>query len=324
MVKKRIFPGACYGLDQTERTGHLVRDYRILYAAAGFPSEAETALNEMARGVEWKSDGEPEVYPPCFALWPTGDGVLAIRLRDVGRDDQGRPHVIRIEAAYINDRVILDDPGRLAGFLDNSAWPPSGWDWKENPAIEVCSEKQAKCKSNNELADFLRGSSLCPCLLLADRHLKYDEQRYEGVFSVDGLVAISIRSPRDGDHVMNGPKTKVASVSKESIDGPPRRSTLMQGRRHYMPWVILSVFILSSVIWVWSLKLQIHDLRSKNGGLQSQIRELESKNSNLNSKNESLRSETEKHKNDVKRLMQDLKDAQEDNDILASKSLSHK
>ena len=196
MVNRLIFPGGCYGLGPSERAGVPGRDYGILHAGSGFPQEAEKALEQMARGVEWKSDGEAESYPPCFALWPTGSGVMAIRIRDVHRDDRGRPHAIRIEAAYIEDRAILDDPGHLAGLLDDSAWPPGGWDWTKTDAVELGGEGSTRIGERPSIIESLKSKPI-PRVLIAGRHLKADEEDYDEVFTMEGGELIARRSRKD-------------------------------------------------------------------------------------------------------------------------------
>jgi hypothetical protein len=274
MVKKQIFPGACYGLDRSEKDGVLAHDYRVIYAGPGFPSEAEMALEQMARGVEWRSDSEAESYPPCFALWPTERGVLAIRIRDSGRDDQERPHALRIEAAYIEERAGQDNPDRLAGLLDDSAWPPGGWNRTESLEIETRSEKQNKTRLIQSIKNFIILTNRLPRLLLTGIHLKYDVQDYDEVFSVDGGVTIPIRSRREGTVVMSNSNTQLPptykgpEVDSSSRRRAPRQVILLTGSCMFIPLAI-------AVWWIWVLRSENGRLESENRGLTSKVESVE-------------------------------------------------
>jgi cell division protein FtsB len=296
MVTRPIFPGACYGLAPLERTGVPGRDYGILHAGPGFPPEAEKALEQMARGVEWKSDGEAESYPPCFALWPTGRGVMAIRIRDVGRDDRERPHAIRIEAAYIEDRAILDDPDRLAGLLDDSAWPPNGWDWTKTDAIELGGEGSTRIGERPSIIESMKSEPRSR-LLIAGRHLKADEEDYDEVFTMEGGEAIARRSRRDGR--LDVKKTETWPVSGGQVGRFDRRSSeAREGRtrRFLLPTLLAAavglLFTAFSAYSVYRNSLKkLGDAHQQITNLNAEIERLKSLNTKISNNNEQLESQ---------------------------------
>lgn len=127
------FPVAVYGkaLGEAGRG----RDFALLEVPPEFPSSAAAELERIGRLLSWRSGAAAERCDPCFALWPlppeeTGPGsakgvastaALAIRMLDAGRDDWGRPHTLRLEAAYLPPGIF--DAVERRSLLQAAAWP---------------------------------------------------------------------------------------------------------------------------------------------------------------------------------------------------------
>lgn len=192
------YPSACYGLGLADEAPRIGKDYHVLHASPGFSPEATAELKKMARNLEWRSDGKPGTFPPSFVLWPLPEeaGILAARLRDAGRDDQGRPHSFRIEAAYIADRGVLDDPTILAGILHDRAWPAAEWDWKTAPKIALQPDVHDD-SVRREIAAALQKREPCPRLLVGGKYLNFDREEYDAVLPRDpiGSKAGSLQIP---------------------------------------------------------------------------------------------------------------------------------
>lgn len=128
------FPVAVYGKAQGEAGRG--RDFALLDVPPDFPSSAADELERIGRLLSWRSGAAAECCDPCFALWPlppdaagTGSAAgvasraaLAIRMLDAGRDDWGRPHTLRLEAAYLPPGRL--DPVERRSLLQAAAWPP--------------------------------------------------------------------------------------------------------------------------------------------------------------------------------------------------------
>jgi hypothetical protein len=118
-VTQRTFAAGYFGLP---RDGG---EYRVLIHSLDFPPTAVSALASLGRSFGWRPVGDGNAGPgrrfeSCFALWPAPGGTLVARLLDDGADEHGRPHTLRIEAAWVPDPAT---PTLLAGCLSPAAWP---------------------------------------------------------------------------------------------------------------------------------------------------------------------------------------------------------
>ncbi len=110
-------------------------DYRIVHRSPGIADPIASAFHKQARRFEW-SLATAEPHEPAWVIWnfPSDDGaesrLMVGRILDVGRDDQGRPHTLRIEAALV-------DPPELetaAALINDQAWPKAPWSPPEHDA----------------------------------------------------------------------------------------------------------------------------------------------------------------------------------------------
>src|SRR5205085_5694111 len=105
------FPAAVFGAGGPSGSNLLGR-------ADDFPPEAEEAVRDLAGRFRWKAPPDGSRLSPCFAAWPAAGGRLVVRFADAGCDAFGRPHSVRIEAAW----VAGDVTGAGAGYLTDAAW----------------------------------------------------------------------------------------------------------------------------------------------------------------------------------------------------------
>jgi hypothetical protein len=104
----------------------LVREYEVLRAADDFPEFALDELKRISRSFHWQPPANAttkETLAPCFGVWLFDDhSMLLIRFVDEGRDDCGRPHLLRFDAALLpRDAAIgIEDVPLLLG---SETWP---------------------------------------------------------------------------------------------------------------------------------------------------------------------------------------------------------
>jgi hypothetical protein len=119
-VTSQTFPYAIYGKDARSCKPGADRPH-VLFQSGDFPAAASVALERLAGSFQW-SGGEPEErYGECYALWPLGQGLvstLVARLMDAGCDQLGCPHVLRVEAVYVELADLTSSPARLGGAND--------------------------------------------------------------------------------------------------------------------------------------------------------------------------------------------------------------
>lgn len=91
------------------------------------PQPAVRAFKDLKERFQWISSNPNETYGDCYALWPVDqDQVLAVRFRDMGRDQvQDRLHPIRIEVALVTREMCPNWPIGLATMLSAVAWEAS-------------------------------------------------------------------------------------------------------------------------------------------------------------------------------------------------------
>lgn len=106
--------------------GHLPGGYEIRVRHPGFDAPAVEAIQGIRNGFEWVARPGGAVHASCFGLWPLESQpprALLLRFSDQGRDDLGRPHCLRIDAALITSAELLGSGEALAGLMQAGAWP---------------------------------------------------------------------------------------------------------------------------------------------------------------------------------------------------------
>jgi hypothetical protein len=112
-------------LGKAAESGRMPSSYGILCRHPDFDEGALEAVHKIRNGFEWVARPGEVVHESCFGVWPlapSSERALLLRLTDQGRDDQGRPHCLRIDAVLITDAEVLRSSTALAGLLQPAAW----------------------------------------------------------------------------------------------------------------------------------------------------------------------------------------------------------
>ena len=106
--------------------GQLPGGYEVLVRHRDFDATAVQAVEQIRNGFRWAVRPGAAVHPSCFGLWPLEQAeprALLVRISDQGRDDLGRPHCLRIDAALTTSAELLGSGNALAGLMRGGAWP---------------------------------------------------------------------------------------------------------------------------------------------------------------------------------------------------------
>lgn len=112
--------------------------YRWLERSGGFPDPAFAWADKYAKSFQWVSKAGKSFYEPVTAWVPLGGregGGLFFQILDAGEDDRGRPHTLRMKAAYVPPEAIEDNPDLLLFLLGSSQGADSGTPIAVPPAI---------------------------------------------------------------------------------------------------------------------------------------------------------------------------------------------
>jgi hypothetical protein len=281
----------------------------MLRVAGAFPRDAQADFKAIARELEWKSDSPQPVYQSSFVVWPTAEGLILARLRDSGQDDRGRPHALRIEAAFIADGSKPPiDPEAVASMLDDSAWPSGSWDCEAASCIELRRGPGRQHPACELLRRFVARHNRYPRLLYTGGHLKFDDERYEAIF-IDG----DQRKPR----VPTGAGETLGPGGTPS-EGIHAGST---ARRWY---VVLGVCVLLAIGFVW-ISLRAVLLRREVADRDSQLASLKAERDRDRTRADELQranhlqvEENMSLKYQNTSLSRDLSEIREQNRLLAS------
>jgi hypothetical protein len=95
---KAFFPAAVYSkrLDSALRSACA---YNWIERHPGFSDTAAQHADGWIQRFQWRY-GRGNAHPPVAVWVPLQGGALMLRFTDAGKDDQGRPHMLRLEAAW--------------------------------------------------------------------------------------------------------------------------------------------------------------------------------------------------------------------------------
>jgi hypothetical protein len=127
------FPACVFG--KTDNANLTRTTYRILYRHKDFSEEALRIFNQVRKSFNWRCGGTQQ-FDPCYAYWPIGpfngpctaptagnpvesSTGLSFRFLDMGRDNFGRPHTLRMEAVL----VAGDSWESTRIYIGSASWP---------------------------------------------------------------------------------------------------------------------------------------------------------------------------------------------------------
>ena len=241
-----VYPAAVFGKRRPFKEG-LVREYELVAHSADFPPDALRAFEQVARSFRWapgpgRAGG---VLAPCFALWPLDGrrGVLAVRFRDDGRDDQGRPHLLRADAVFLPGTSAGTDLDRLAGLLTPSGWPDEvTLDGDSGPAaFPVPPDADEEVRQALERA--MARDGRLPRLLVGHPA----DHRFEPPAG-EALIRVTPPGPGHGETPAQAPRMRVENPGNLLPGLPPTGPA-------YLPWALaaagLALATLAGLGW-WS------------------------------------------------------------------------
>ena len=111
------FPLCIYG-KEGKKTGQVL-PYATLCCHEDFSGEALSVLIQVRKAFHWRTGGKG-CFPPHYAYWPLNPSRgLAFRFLDSGRDNLGRPHTLRLEAAL----VAGESWESISAYIGPASWP---------------------------------------------------------------------------------------------------------------------------------------------------------------------------------------------------------
>lgn len=117
----QYFPTAVYG--KSGDSGKVPEGYRWLERSSDFPDSAYDWADKYAKSFQWVSNASKSLYEPVTAWVPLDGregGGLFFQFLDAGDDDRGRPHTLKMKAAYVPPESIKDNPDLLLFLLASS------------------------------------------------------------------------------------------------------------------------------------------------------------------------------------------------------------
>ncbi len=110
-------PGAFYG-KASINSGKVAQGYCWLRKDDRFPDAALACADAWIQKFQWKPVGSAAHPPVALLTHLTGapGGLLLLRFVDAGADDQGRRHMLALEAAWVSPTMAKDAPS-LPGQL---------------------------------------------------------------------------------------------------------------------------------------------------------------------------------------------------------------
>ena len=135
--KYPALPSAVFGKDLEH--SKIAHGYDWIIVHDDFPKEACTILGRWLRGFQWRLG--TVTHSPAFAWLPvdTGScrGGLVIRLLDIGNDDRGRPHCLRVEGLWIDSGTMQKHTELWKVGLNSDSWPEDPLLETSNPSVTL-------------------------------------------------------------------------------------------------------------------------------------------------------------------------------------------
>ena len=108
-------------------TGQMPDSYVNIIRHEAFSNDVMDIIQRIKNGFTWASSKDDKVFADCFGFWSLHEqessNALVIRFSDQGKDNRGRPHSLRIEAAILDNKKHLESGRLLAGLLCEQVWP---------------------------------------------------------------------------------------------------------------------------------------------------------------------------------------------------------
>jgi hypothetical protein len=193
-------------------------------------------------------------------------------LRDVGRDDRGRPHTLRIEAALLSDPEILGDADALAGLVDEHAWPQLEWD-SEPPSTLTLRPAGSDSSVRQAIVAGLRSHRRCPHLIAGADQINHDPRSFDASFlrGVGGWSEAPAfdrpgRPPGIGNPHPSDGGTPGSGGAGDRRGGRMSRLIRRSGVWALRLWAVVAVALVVTIGWEWA------SLREDNQRLGSDLK----------------------------------------------------
>lgn len=125
MVKRLIFPVLIYGKKRT--TSIIPGRYEILSYHHSFDPLVISSFQKARRSFQWSGTEGMKRYKTCYGIWPyekDGGQIILMRFIDIGRGSvTGRLHNLRIEAALVKNKTLIEGLETLACLCNEDSWP---------------------------------------------------------------------------------------------------------------------------------------------------------------------------------------------------------
>lgn len=116
--KRCYLPTAIFG--KFMNAGKVPEGYRWLDKQDGFPESVFVLAEKYAKSFQWISKAGTSIYKPVTAWIPLSGRErigLFLQFLDAGDDDRGRPHTLRLKAAYVPPEAVRDNNDILLFLL---------------------------------------------------------------------------------------------------------------------------------------------------------------------------------------------------------------
>ncbi len=118
-------PKISYGKRKNLPAG-IVEDYLILPdSGSGFTATEKNEFERICKSFSWTSTSDPsEILPPCFGFFSfkNDSSILLARFIDDGRDNQGRPDLLRVDAVKIPNNFFIEIKTDIHLIFDSENW----------------------------------------------------------------------------------------------------------------------------------------------------------------------------------------------------------
>lgn len=118
-------PKISYGKRKNLPAG-IVEDYLILPdSGSGFTATEKNEFERICKSFSWTSTSDPsEILPPCFGFFSfkNDSSILLARFIDDGRDNQGRPDLLRVDALKIPNNFFVEIKTDINFIFDSENW----------------------------------------------------------------------------------------------------------------------------------------------------------------------------------------------------------
>lgn len=133
MVNPLTRPAFLYG--KTAAKSRVPQDYRVLAEHSRFTAADVRILERIPGGFAWSASRQGK-HATCFAYVRLERCDAVLRLLDIGFDDQGRPHCLRMEVARLDEAAGPTDERTIAALLTAAAWPESPIEITAEPVVD--------------------------------------------------------------------------------------------------------------------------------------------------------------------------------------------